>query len=88
MNRKNMEYEITEIFSLNDFTDYDSCEKIFNCMSPENQEKFIKKYGYEDLGYAYDDNRELAYDLVYAMNDEELNKCYKLAKDLENAEEW
>lgn len=88
MNRKNMEYEITEIFSLNDFTDYDSCAKIFNCMSPENQEKFIKKYGYEDLGYAYDDNRELAYDLVYAMNDEELNKCYKLAKDLENAEEW
>lgn len=42
MNRKNMEYEITEIFSLNDFTDYDSCAKIFNCMSPENQEKFIK----------------------------------------------
>lgn len=55
--------------------DYDFCEDLFNLMSPENQQKFLNKYGYEDLGYAYDDNDELAYYLVNAMDEQETIKC-------------
>jgi len=79
MANKNLMYDITDVFANIGYDDYDACERIFNCMSPENQQKFLKKHGYKDLGYAYDDDRELAYDLVYAMDDEELAKCKKIA---------
>ena len=82
MANRNLKREITDIFSNIGYDDYDACESIFNCMSPENQQKFLKKHGYKDLGYAYDDDRELAYDLVYAMNDEELANCKEIADEL------
>ena len=63
--------DILDEFSL----DSDLCFDIFDCMSPESQQEYLNKNGYEDIGYAYDDNRELAYDLVDFMNSEDLAKC-------------
>lgn len=87
-NRLSLIRKLQDFVAEEGYTDYDECEEIFNLMNPKNQEKFLNKHGYEDLGDAYDDNRELAFDLINELDDEELNKCYKLAKDLENAEEW
>ena len=82
MTNRNLKRDITDVFANIGYTDYDACESIFDCMSSENQQKFLNKYGYEDLTDAYDDNRELAFDLVLTMNDEELAKCNKIAEEL------
>ena len=77
---KSLKRKLEDIVADNGYTDYDGCELLFNCMNHESQMQFLRKHNYEDLGYAYDDNRELAFDLIYAMNDEELSKCKELFK--------
>lgn len=77
---KSLKRKLEDIVADNGYTDYDGCELLFNCMNHESQMQFLGKHNYEDLGYAYDDNRELAFDLIYAMNDEELSKCKELFK--------
>ena len=67
--------KLCDIVAENGFDDSEYCFHIFDCMSPESQEKFLRKHNYEDIGYAYDDDRDLAYDLIDAMNSEELAKC-------------
>lgn len=67
--------KLCDIVAENGFDDSEYCFHIFDCMSPESQEKFLRKHNYEDIGYAYDGDRELAYNLIDAMNSEDLAKC-------------
>ena len=65
---------------------FDLCNDLFECMNEQEQENFLNKYGYDDLGYAYDDDRDLPQTLIHNMGMESLKKVEFLLKRFEDEE--
>lgn len=62
---------------------FDLCNDLFKCMNEQEQENFLNTYGYDDLGYAYDDDRDLPQTLIHNMGMESLKKVEFLLKRYE-----
>lgn len=87
VSNKSLKNKLINIVSSNGFDDSESCYYMFDCMSPKSKQEFLTKYDYEDIGYAYDADRGLAYKLIDNMNDEELLKCQELLNRYMNSGE-